>query len=52
MVCSRKYNETKVAQGFFWQVIIDSSLEIAMLKVSIALNLMRLRPAGLSIVCG
>ncbi|CAI7570156.1 unnamed protein product [Penicillium pancosmium] len=35
----------KVSQGSFWQVIIDSALGIAMLKISIALNLLRLSPA-------
>lgn len=44
-------DETKVAQGSFWQVIIDSSLGIAMLKVSIALNLLRLSPAHWYIYC-
>jgi hypothetical protein len=44
-------DETKVAQGSFWQVIIDSSLGIAMLNVSIALNLLRLSPARWYIYC-
>lgn len=42
---------TKVSQGSFWQVIIDSALGIAMLKISIALNLLRLSPARWYVYC-
>ncbi|KAJ5788252.1 hypothetical protein N7457_003242 [Penicillium paradoxum] len=44
-------DSTKVAQGSFWQVIIDSALGMAMLKVSIALNLLRLSPARWYVWC-
>ncbi|KAJ5683550.1 hypothetical protein N7462_006715 [Penicillium macrosclerotiorum] len=44
-------NEIKISQGSFWQIIIDSALGIAMLKFSIALNLLRLSPARWYIYC-
>ncbi|KAJ5552476.1 hypothetical protein N7494_001854 [Penicillium frequentans] len=43
--------EKKVTQGTFWQSIVCSSLGIAMLKISIALNLLRLSPARWYVYC-
>ncbi|KAJ5473490.1 hypothetical protein N7475_003056 [Penicillium sp. IBT 31633x] len=44
-------DRAKVAQGSFWQAIIESALGMAMLKISIALNLLRLSPARWYVWC-
>lgn len=38
-------NQSKISEAEFWQVIISSCLGIALLKISIALNLLRLSPS-------
>ncbi|KAJ5657800.1 uncharacterized protein N7484_001449 [Penicillium longicatenatum] len=44
-------DEQKITQGTFWQSIVCSSLGMAMLKISIALNLLRLSPARWYVYC-
>jgi hypothetical protein len=44
-------DEKKITQGTFWQSIVCSSLGMAMLKISIALNLLRLSPARWYVYC-
>jgi hypothetical protein len=38
-------DQSKLSEAAFWQVIISSSLGMALLKISIALNLLRLSPS-------
>jgi hypothetical protein len=38
-------DQVKLTEGSFWQVILSSCLGMALLKISIALNLLRLSPS-------